>query len=546
MSVKNAANEYQLLICQQSAAALWQPALRRYLALASNEQLIVAADLEQAEALLQSMPPLCIFLEISEADGKGLALLQHLAISEQTIIAITRDCDRAEIQSQALAMGAVAVLTYTQITAPPLQRLLMDAAQRQRLQRQAHEADLALCASEARFKDIADRIDQGLWVRSADGLRCLYLNKAFETIWGRTLAEMNAIKWRDTVHPDDRQQAHLGYLKHQDDRKDYLLTYRIVRPDGAIRWVENRGFAVMDDDGNMLRMSGIVRDVTQQLQIEQDLRLAQKLESLGQLSAGIAHEINTPCQYISDNLVFVSDSFPELKAILAAFPALIEQARTAGADTAEAERVLKAADIEFLAEEIPSALQQSQSGMQQIKKIVQAMKRFSHPGDDKVYIDLNETIANTVIVARNEWKYVAEVETHYDPALPQVFCLPSAINQVILNIVVNASHAIADVVKDGQLGKIVISTRAVSDMAEISIRDSGSGIPDHIKARIFDPFFTTKQVGKGTGQGLAIAHKVVCEDHKGTIKVDSVVGESTTFTILIPIHSKEQAQPAAA
>jgi signal transduction histidine kinase len=244
--------------------------------------------------------------------------------------------------------------------------------------------------------------------------------------------------------------------------------------------------------------------------------------------------------------VFISDSFVELQPIIESFPGLIELARGAGVATSGSEQLFKAADVGFLLEEIPGALKQSLSGMQQIRKIVQAMKRFSHPGNDKVYVDLNESIANTVIIARNEWKYVAEVETQFDPALPQVICLPSAINQVVLNIVVNASHAIADAMKEGQLGKITISTRVAEDMVEIIIHDTGCGMPDHIKAKIFDPFFTTKEVGKGTGQGLAIAHKVVCEDHKGIIKVDSVVGEGTSFIILLPIHLQEQLQQAAA
>jgi two-component system, NtrC family, sensor kinase len=538
--------QHQLLICQPSDIALWQAALKNYLLLESDEELVVTTELEQAETWLQTNAPVCIFLDISRTDGKGLALIHHLATLEQTIIALVRGGTVKELHSQALAMGAIEVLAYEEITARPVQRLLLNAAERQRLQWEVLAANTALRASEARFNDIAERIDQGLWVRTADGTQCLYINKAFETIWGRSLEDMNALHWRDTVHPDDRLLAHESYMKHQRDSADYSLTYRILRPDGECRWIENRAFAVRDEAGQLLRMSGIARDITQQLQIEQDLRLSQKLESLGQLSAGIAHEINTPCQYISDNLVFLQDSFLGLQPVLESVRGLLELAGAAGVETSEQKMLFKNADVEFLLEEIPAALQQSQSGMQQIKKIVQAMKRFSHPGNEKVYTDLNETIANTVTVARNEWKYVAEVELQFEAAMPQVYCLPSAINQVILNIVVNAAHAIADVVKDGELGKIIISTRVVNNMAEIMLRDSGSGIPDHVKAKIFDPFFTTKQVGKGTGQGLAIAHKVICEDHKGTIKVDSVVGESTTFTILIPVHSQEIKQQAAA
>lgn len=414
--------------------------------------------------------------------------------------------------------------------------------------RQLRDAAKSVKASESRFNDIADRIEQGLWIRSADGTQCLYLNRAFQEIWGRSLNEMNRVGWRETVHPDDRQRSHECFLKHREDGSDYTQQYRVVRPDGQVRWVENQGYSVHDDSGKLVRMAGIVRDVTRQLQIEQDLRLAQKLEGLGQLSAGIAHEINTPSQYVGDNLTFLQEGFQDLARVLAEFPALLKLAREAGAPVAERERLERLygdADVSYLLDEIPSALGQSQAGMQQIKKIVQAMKRFSHPGDEKIPTDINDIISNTLVVARNEWKYVAEVETQFDPALPAVGCIPSAMNQVFLNIIVNAAHAIGDVVKDGQLGRITVSTQNIEGRVVVRIRDTGAGIPAAVKAKIFDPFFTTKSVGKGTGQGLAIVHKVICEDHKGDISVDSTVGEGTCFTLSLPVEATQTARVAA-
>jgi signal transduction histidine kinase len=184
---------------------------------------------------------------------------------------------------------------------------------------------------------------------------------------------------------------------------------------------------------------------------------------------------------------------------------------------------------------MPAALDQSRHGIDQIKRIVLAMKDFSHPGDTKEHANINRGIESTVTVARNEWKYVADVELDLDEHLPAVPCIPSTINQAVLNIVVNAAHAIADVVEEGQKGKITIRTRATETDAVIEIEDTGGGIPDHIRERIFDPFFTTKEVGKGTGQGLAIAYSVIRERHAGSISVDSAPGRGTCFTITVPL-----------
>ncbi|HKX30785.1 MAG TPA: ATP-binding protein, partial [Blastocatellia bacterium] len=202
------------------------------------------------------------------------------------------------------------------------------------------------------------------------------------------------------------------------------------------------------------------------------------------------------------------------------------------------------ADVEYLAEEIPKALQQSLEGVERVSKIVQSMKDFAHPGTEKKPADINKAIESTVTVAMNEWKYVAELVTDLDPNMPLVPCLLSELNQVILNMIVNASHAIADVVGDGDHGKgtIRVSTRHDRGWAEIRISDTGTGIPEKVRDRIFDPFFTTKEVGRGTGQGLAISHSVIVEKHLGTIGFETMEGRGTTFIIRLPI--KDAALPA--
>ncbi len=281
-------------------------------------------------------------------------------------------------------------------------------------------------------------------------------------------------------------------------------------------------------------------DITQRLVLEHDLGQAQKLQSIGHLAAGIAHEINTPIQFVGDNLRFFSDSFRDVTAVLGRHQAVLRSVKTGTCSPdviAACEEESRRVDIDFLVEEIPKAIDQSTEGITRVASIVRAMKEFAHPGnDDKVCVNLNRAIESTVTVARNEWKYVADLTTDLAPSLPFVPCLVGQFNQVILNMIVNATHAIADVTKGtGAKGTILITTRAVDRWVEIRIADSGAGIPEEIRTKIFDPFFTTKEVGKGTGQGLAIAHSVIVDKHQGTITLESVVGRGTTFIVRLPL-----------
>jgi len=250
-------------------------------------------------------------------------------------------------------------------------------------------------------------------------------------------------------------------------------------------------------------------------------------------------------------LSFLHDSMTNLLPLLHAFEPLLEAAaKSAEAKLApskvvdECRALMINADLDFTRGELPLAIQQSLDGVAQIKKIVLAMKEFSHPGnDEKEALDVNRAIEATVLVARNEWKYVAEVELALDRTIPHVDVIPASINQVDLNLVVNAAHAIEDVVRDsGAKGKIRISTRRVADAVEVAVEDTGCGIPADNVSRIFDPFFTTKKVGKGTGQGLAIVRRVVVDRHGGTVDVHSTVGKGTCFRVRLPLGPAEDTQ----
>ncbi|MGB7342577.1 MAG: ATP-binding protein [Pirellulaceae bacterium] len=282
--------------------------------------------------------------------------------------------------------------------------------------------------------------------------------------------------------------------------------------------------------------------------VQQRLAQAQKLESIGELAAGIAHEINTPIQYVGDNTRFVQTACEDLVGVLESCQLLItalDQSTSVDKEKAALQSALDDADIEYLLEEIPSAITQTLDGVDRVTNIVRAMKEFAHPGvSEMAMTDLSNAIQNTVMVARNEWKYVAELVTDFDPELPAVACLPGELNQVLLNMIVNSAHAIAESLGESpeQKGTITITTRRATPFAEIRISDSGKGIAEDDIQRIFAPFFTTKAAGKGTGQGLAIAQTVVVEKHGGTIQVESEVGKGTTFVIRIPLSQERDTE----
>jgi PAS domain S-box-containing protein len=287
---------------------------------------------------------------------------------------------------------------------------------------------------------------------------------------------------------------------------------------------------------------GLYEDVTFKLAAERDLRQAQKLEAIGQLAAGIAHEINTPVQYVGDNIGFLGDSFVELGKVYGKFTELLQAVKSAKPAleiVQDLEELIECTDVSYLFEEIPGTIKQSKDGVNRVAEIVRAVRDFSHPGsEEKIHVDINRAIESTVTVSRNEWKYVADVETDLKADLPSLPCLPGEINQVLLNLIINAAHAIGDVTEGGSKGKgtIRLSTRVRDEFMEICIADTGGGIPETIQDRIFDPFFTTKEIGKGTGQGLAIAHNVIVDKHQGTLGFVVESGKGTTFIIRLPLH----------
>lgn len=341
-----------------------------------------------------------------------------------------------------------------------------------------------------------------------------------------------------------------------------------VRFDGSHTWVKTIKLPLTSHkDGNIVGVLGMSMDITAQIEAEQALRAArdeaeavgaeleatledlistqhqlvqaQKLEAIGQLAAGVAHEINTPIQYINDNTSFIAASLRELGTALEAALAIVDAARAAHIaeeHIARFDELGSSSAVVELIEEMPDAAQETLDGTVRVAEIVRALKAFSHPGsEDKAPVNLNDIVTTTLTVSRNEWKYVAEVTTDLEENLPEVEGHANQLHQVLLILVVNSAQAIAESIGEDEKGSITIGTRACPDYVELYVADTGGGIPEDIARKVFDPFFTTKDVGKGSGQGLSVAHNLIVEKHNGGIDFVSEPGVGTTFTIRLPV-----------
>ncbi len=289
------------------------------------------------------------------------------------------------------------------------------------------------------------------------------------------------------------------------------------------------GFALFEQN---ISLENVVSARTQELErtlselkaAQAELLHAQKQQAIGQLASGIAHEINTPIQYVGDNIKFLTDSFDELLQTIMSCKSMATEEN----DTE---------DMDYLIKEVPRALKESAEGVAYIASIVSAMKEFAHPsGDAMQQIDIHQLIQTTIAISRNEWKHSANLETNFDPELPQVDGLKDELGQVLLNLIVNAAHAIEDNKELGESeGMIRITTRRDSDWIEIQVEDNGCGIPEALRQKIFEPFFTTKDVGRGSGQGLAIVYSIVTDKHHGKLSVQSEQGKGSTFIVRVPL-----------
>src|SRR5688572_415975 len=495
----------------------------------------------EAAQRLQTVEYDLVLLDLGLPDAQGLQALRALkAVADLTPIIVLTGSDDYKQGLIAVREGAQDYLEKRRVNAGMLSRIVSYSVERNSFHRD-------LVRATRRYQDLFNNVPVALFTAKHDG-GLKTANAAFVKLIGSSGLQVTQLNFLDLLFEPGRRAHFLDLMMRQRTVEGWETAIRDCKGNELHVLVNaaplyDAAQALEGWEGCVTDISMLKQTLEERDRLEDNLRQAQKLEAIGQLAAGIAHEINTPTQYVGDNLRFLKESFGELDSV-------IEQLVEAGGGTAR--KALDDADFEYLKEEIPRALNQSLEGVDRVAKIVRAMKEFSHPAREKTATDLNRAIQSTITVASNEWKYVAEMEMDLDANLPAVHCSPAEFNQVVLNMIVNAAHAITDVVGDGGngKGKITVRTRSDGEHVVVEIQDSGSGMPLHIQQRIFDPFFTTKEVGKGTGQGLAIAHNVIVDKHGGTIKVNSAPGAGTTFVIRLPIggmkSDSENAAGAAA
>jgi PAS domain S-box-containing protein len=438
-------------------------------------------------------------------------------------------------------------------------------------------ANRKLSASEARHRSMFQKnLSVQLLIDPSDGT-LVDVNSAACDFYGYTSEQMRRMKISDINNLPPEQLARAVESIVGEQRTVFEFQHR--RAGGDIRDVEVRSCPI--PVGKRKLLYSVVRDITEWKRAERELGLvsarleranlevselatqarmvsildstlkelrqtqlqlvqAQKLEAIGSLAAGIAHEINTPVQFVSDNMTFLGRAIAKLATVAQTSRALLVAEGDATAERERLAQAVKAARLDYVLAEAPKAVEHTKDGLQRISSIVAALKEFSHPSrQNRESVDVAHAIEATVTIARNEWKYVAEVETEFEPNMVEVPVFRGEFNQVMLNLIVNAAHAIGEANADNPdaKGKIRIATRTEQQFAVIEISDDGTGIPAQIRDRIFDPFFTTKPVGKGTGQGLAIVHNVIVKRHRGKIDLESEVGKGTTFVIRLPINA---------
>jgi PAS domain S-box-containing protein len=410
-----------------------------------------------------------------------------------------------------------------------------------RLRDERHELHLLREASlreQAFLERVVETMQSGLWVFDAHG--CTQrVNEAAAELSGRS--DLGSRPRFAEVFPD------LEFERVLSGDEELRTETSLQRPDGTRVpvWVI---CAQLRTDGGAKLIVNVI-DLSGRKELERRLVQASRMEAVGQLAAGVAHEVNTPVQFIGDGVRFLRDCLDDLRTVHEETGRVVEGLRVRGALTPAEDEALRRAeqrsDVDFVFAEGPQAVERTLRGVDRVAEIVRALRAFAHPDDGSMApADLNRAVRDAVVVARGEYKHVAELSLELDPELPLVPCNLGQLNQVLLNLLVNAAHAVEARPRVG-LGSIVVRSWLEGDSACLSVGDDGTGIDPSIRARVFDPFFTTKPIGKGTGQGLALAHSFVAANHGGQLTFESVVGEGTTFVVRLPLRRAQPVEVAA-
>ncbi|MBN2789877.1 MAG: PAS domain S-box protein [Candidatus Delongbacteria bacterium] len=472
-----------------------------------------------------------IISDLNLPDGNGKALLQNENIRNNIPVIIMTSFGGEEIVVDLMKSGAADyVLKSNQAfmklpdTADNVNKLWKMQLERKKAEEERKKLSIAM-----------DYSPDAIVITDSAGV-IEFVNPSFEKITGYNKKEL--IGKTPSILNSGRQSKKMYKELWETIKsgKTWKGNFINRKKDGTFYEEEAAISPVLDEQGKIANYVAVKRDISERIQMENQLRHAQKMEGVGTLAAGIAHEINTPLQYLSDNTLFIKDSFLKFIPIL---DKMVEFSETGSCDSYKINELMvyfKELDLNFLKQEIPQSIEESLNGLKIVREIVAAMKNFSHPGKaDKQYADLNKAINSTITITKNVWKFTADIETDLCEKLPEVKCHIGDINQVFLNMITNASDAIAE---KGEKGIIKISTRHDGKFVYIQISDTGTGIPDELREKIFQPFFTTKEVGKGTGQGLAISYDIIVNKHNGKIDIDVKKGSGTTFIIKVPIEDQ--------
>jgi PAS domain S-box-containing protein len=363
--------------------------------------------------------------------------------------------------------------------------------------------------------------------------RVIFTGPSIMRMLGYSIDEVMGDGWFDLTWEDETERERektyiIAAIQGEVQFRTEPNERQIYDKDGKPHWI-----LWQDAKGPGDTLVGIGHDITEYKRLESQIIHSEKMRAVGELSAGVAHEINSPIQYITSNIQFLTNAIPKI----------IEAAKLSSSDS-ESNEKHSSEDIKYFTEEIPQALEQSSEGLARISQIISALRTFSHPGDEAMSsVNINDAVEKTIAMTQNEWKYVAQMKTELDHKLPQIQGNAGNLHQTLLNIVINAIHALEDSGEQqsdpDKFGQITITTKRIADDILIEIADTGPGIPPDIQSRIFDPFFTTKEIGRGTGQGLSLAHAIIVEGHGGTISFETEEGKGTTFHITLPITGKQ-------
>lgn len=509
-------------------------------------ELVFVSSGQQALRAMKEWQPVLVLLDIMMPGLDGYEVCKRLKADPETadtpVIYITAKTEEQDIL-MGFATGAVDYITKPfradELLARVRTHLGLAMATRQ-IKAQAAE----IRQSEIWFKALFRESPVSILIHDKDTGAIIDANpQAYQAYGFSSLEDLqNTHFWTD---PPYSQADAMAWMQRSLQEGPQFFEWMNQTAGGQVFWERVCLRPIQLDGVERILVVGV--DITERKQLEAERELMQiklmqtgRLEAVGQLAAGIAHEINNPVQFIGDNTTFVRDALPDLLNLAECVKASLQEHVDGTALVESLQTALANIDLEFLREEIPQALAQSLDGVQRVKRIVNAMREFAHPdSEERVLVDLNACVRNSAAITRSVWEPIAEMTLQLSDDLPPVNGFTGAINQVLTNIIINAAHAIEESRETGP-GQIVIRTLASAGHVEIRIQDTGGGIPPDIQSRVFDPFFTTKEIGKGTGQGLSLARNIIAKDHGGQIEFESEPGKGTTFVVRLPTSGAGQ------